>query len=173
MPKLTEEQIEQINSLIADCVSYEEEHQDAGDAYAHLLGESWHSDHDNRLREQLAELKIDHSSVDFDQLAEEVVFWAEMVSSHLYDNSPKPGQILLDSYSIGEMELSFTAEELGLAEFTPDLIDQLNRSCDAYFRQYMGTELFAYVSSDRSWDSQISSEMVLKIIAQLAERSAA
>lgn len=169
---ISQEQIEQVNSLIADRVSYEEEHRDAGNDRAHLLGESWHSEHDNRLRDQLAELGIDHSSVDFDQLAEDVIFWAEMAPSHLYDNSPAAGQILLDSFPVGEMEIFFTAEELGFGEFTPELIDELNRSCDAYFRQYMGTELFAYVSSDRSWDAQISSEMVRHLISELVKRAA-
>jgi hypothetical protein len=170
---LTEEQIEQINSLIADRVEYEEEHRDAGDGYAHLLGESWHSEHDNRLREALAEHGVELGAVDLDQLAEEVILWAEMVSSHIYDNSPKAGQILLDFYPIGEIELFLTAEELGFSEITPDLVDQMNRSCDAYFRQYMGAELFAYVSSDRSWDAQISIEQVKLLIEQLAERIAA
>lgn len=170
---LTEEQVDRINSLIADRVEYEEEHPDAGDARSHLLGEGWCSEHDRRLAEQLAELGIDHSSVDFDQLAEDVIFWAEMVPSHVYDRSPKKDAILMDSYPIGEMELFLTAEELGLKELTPELIEEMNRSCDAYFRQYMGTELFAYVSSDRSWDAQIGAEMVRTIIAQLAERAAA
>ena len=170
--ELTREQIEQINSLIADRVEYEEEHQDAGGNYSHLLGESWCSDHDRRLADQLAELGIDHSAVDFDQLAEDVIFWAEMVPSHIYDASPKPGAILLDSYLIGEMELFFTAEELGFNEFTPELIKEMNRVCDAYFRQYMGTEVFAYVSSDRSWDAQISAETVRDLIAVLTDRAA-
>jgi hypothetical protein len=170
---LTEEQIEQINSLIADCVEYEEEHRDAGDAYAHMLGESWHSEHDNRLREALAEHGLELGAVDLDQLAEEVILWAEMTPAHIYDSSPKAGQILLDSYPIGEIELFLTAEELGFSEITPDLIDQMNRSCDAYFRQYMGAELFAYVSSDRIWDAQISIEQIRLLIEQLAERIAA
>jgi hypothetical protein len=169
---ISQEQIEQINSLIADRVEYEEEHRDAGNDRAHLLGESWHSDHDNRLREQLDQLGVDYSAVDFDQLVEDVIFWAEMVSSHLYENSPKAGQILLDSFPVGEMELFFTAEELGFKEFNPDLIEQMNRSCDAFFRQYMGTELFAYVSSDRSWDAQISVETVRDLISALVERAA-
>lgn len=170
--ELTQEQIEQINSLIADRVSYEEEHQDSGDARSHLLGESWNSDHDKRLADQLAELEIDLGAVDFDQLAEDVIYWAEMVPSHIYDRSPKPGTIFLDSYLIGEIEIFFTAEELGFDEFTPEIIDELNRSCDAYFRQYMGTELFAYVTSERSWDAQISAETVVDLIADLAERAA-
>lgn len=170
--ELTQEQIEQINSLIADRVSYEEEHQDAGGNYSHMLGESWHSEHDKRLADQLAEFGIDFGVVDFDQLAEDVIFWAEMVPAHIYDRSPKPGTILLDSYLIGEIEIEISAEELGFREFTPELIDRLNRSCDAVFRQYMGTELFAYVSSDRSWDAQISAETVRNLIADLAERAA-
>lgn len=170
--ELTYEQIEQINSLIADRVEYEESHQDAGGNYSHMLGESWHSEHDRRLAEQLAEQNIDFGAVDFDQLAEDVIFWAEMVPSHIYDASPKPGTILLDSYLIGEIEIFFTAEELGFDELTPEIIDELNRRCDAYFRQYMGTELFAYVTSDRSWDAQISAETVRDLIAGLAERAA-
>ena len=170
--ELTQEQIEHINSLIADRVSYEEEHKNSGEARIHLLGESWHSDHDKRLADQLEELGIDHSSVDSDQLVEEIILWAEMIPSHIYDASPKTGTILLDSYPIGEMELFFTAEELGFKEFTPELIEEMNRGCDAYFRQYMGTEVFAYVSSDRSWDAQISAETVRDLIAVLADRAA-
>ena len=170
--ELTHEQIEQINSLIADRVEYEEEHRDAGDSRSHLLGESWCSDHDRRLADQLAELGIDHSSVDFDQLAEDVIFWAEMVPSHVYDASPKAGTILLDSYMIGEIEIASSAEELGIAELSPAICDQLSRSCDAYFSHDSADRCFAYVSSDRSWDAQISAEMVRLLIADLVERAA-
>jgi hypothetical protein len=169
---LTQEQIEQINSAVEQRVQYEEEHEDSGDARAHMLGESWHSEHDNRLRAQLAELGIDHSAVDFDQLAEEVVFWAGMVPSHIYDRSPSAGQILLDSYPIGEIELFFTAQDLGFDEFNPELVEEMNRCCDAYFRQYMGAELFAYVSSDRCWDAQISAVQIRNIIEELVKRAA-
>jgi len=169
---ISQEQIEQINSLIADRVSYEEEHQDAGNNYAHMLGESWHSEHDNRLRDQLAELGIDHSAVDFDQLAEDVIFWAEMVPSHIYDSAPKSGQILLDTYMIGEIEIEISAEELGIADLSPAICEQLSRSCDAYFRHDSADRCFAYVSSDRSWDAQISAEMVHHLIAELVDRAA-
>lgn len=175
---ISQEQIEQINSLIADRVSYEEEHRDAGNDRAHLLGESWHSEHDNRLRDQLAEMGIDHSSVDFDQLAEDVIFWAEMVPSHLYDNSPSAGQILLDSFPVGEIEIEFSAEELGCDRISTVNIEQMNRECDAFFRagvRSLGDSCdycYAYVGSDRSWDAQISSEMVRHLIAALVERAA-
>jgi hypothetical protein len=170
--ELTENQIEQINSLIADRVSYEEEHQDAGNNYAHMLGESWCSDHDSRLADQLAELGIDHSAVDFDQLADDVIFWAEMVPSHIYDSSPKPGTILLDSYMIGEIEIEISAEELGIAELSSAICEQLSRSCDAYFRHDSADRCYAYVSSDRSWDAQISAEMVRRLIAEMVQRAA-
>lgn len=176
--ELTQEQIEQINSLIADRMTYEEEYQDAGNNYAHMLGESWHSEHDNRLADQLAELKIDIGAVDFDQLAEDVIFWAEMVPSHIYDNSPKAGQILLDSYAISEIEIEFSAEELGCDRISAEMIEQLNSSCDAYFRSGVRSlgdacdYCYAYVSSDRSWDAQISAETIRDLIEALAERAA-
>jgi hypothetical protein len=169
---ISQEQIEQINSLIARQVEYEEENQDAGDARSHFLGESWCSDHDRRLADQLAELGIDHSSVDFDQLAEDVIFWAEMVPSHIYDASPKAGQILLDSYMVGEIEIEISAEELGIAELSSAICDQLSRSCDAYFSHDSAERCFAYVSSDRTWDAQISAEMVRHLIAELMETAA-
>lgn len=173
--ELTYEQIEQINSLIADRVEYEESHPDAGDARSHMLGESWHSEHDDRLREQLAELGIDHSAVDFDQLAEDVIFWAEMVPSHVYDASPKADQILLDSWPIGEIEIAADIDCLidhGITELSPAICDQLSRSCDAYFSHSSDQRCFAYVSSDRSWNAQISAETVRDLIADLAERAA-
>ena len=174
--ELTQEQIEQINSLIAERVEYEESHQDAGDNYSHMLRETWHPA-DRRLADQLAELGIDHSTVDFDQLAEDVIFWAEMVPSHIYDASPKPGTILLDSYFIGEIEIEISAEELGCDRISADMIKQLNSNCDAFFRagvRSLGDSCdycYAYVSSDRSWDAQISAETVRGLIADLAERA--
>jgi hypothetical protein len=169
---ISQEQIEQINSLIADRVEYEEEHRDAGNDRAHLLGESWHSDHDNRLREQLDQLGIDHSAVDFDQLVEDVIYWAEMVSSHMYDNSPRAGQILLDTFPVGEIEIEFAAEELGFSRINSVDADQLSRSCDAFFRPDSTDRCFAYVGSDRSWDAQISTETVRDLIEALVERAA-
>lgn len=176
--ELTENQIEQINSLIADRVSYEEEHQDAGDARSHFLAESWYSEHDSRLADQLAELRIDHSAVDFDQLAEDVIFWAEMVPSHIYDGAPKSGTILLDSYMVGEIEIEISAEELGCDRISAEMIKQLNKNCDAFFRagvRSLGDSCdycYSYVSSDRSWDAQISAEMVQHLIAELMQRAA-
>lgn len=170
--ELTQWQIDIIKEMIADRVNYEEEHQDAGSNYAHMLGESWCSDHNRRLVDQLAELGIDHSAVDFDQLVEDVIFWAEMVPSHIYDASPKSGTILLDSYLIGEIEIEIIADEVGIAELTAAICDQLSRSCDAYFSHISADRCFAYVSSDRSWDAQISAETVRDLIADLAERAA-
>lgn len=170
--ELTQEQIELVNEMIADRLEYEEEHQDSGDARSHLLGESWNSDHDKRLADQLAELEIDLGAVDFDQLAEDVIYWAEMVPSHIYDRSPKLGTILLDSYLIGEIEIEISAKELGFAELSPAICDQLSRSCDAYFRHDGADRCFAYVTSDRSWDAQISAETVVDLIADLAEKVA-
>lgn len=176
--RLTDQQIELINSLIEDRVEYEEEHKDAGNDRAHMLGESWYSDHDNRLREALAELGIDHSAVDFDQLAEDVIFWAEMVPSHLYDNSPKAGQILLDSFPVGEIEIEISADGLGCDRISAVNIEQMNRECDALFRagvRSLGDSCdycYAYVSSDRSWDAQISINQIRLLIAELVERAA-
>jgi hypothetical protein len=172
MTRLTDDQIAEINALIEERVQYEEEHRDAGDAYSHLLAESWHSEHDRRLAEQLAELGIDHSAVDFDQLAEDVIYWAEMVPSRVYDRSPSAGQILLDSYRIGEIEMQISAEELGIDFFTSELIEELNRSCDAFFRWGDLRSCFAYVTSDSCWDSQIGAETVRELIAELIQRAA-
>lgn len=177
--RLTDQQIELINSLIEDRVEYEEEHRDAGNDHDHLLGESWHSEHDNRLREALAEHGVELGAVDFDQLAEEVIFWAEMVPSHIYDNSPAAGQILLDSYAIGEIEIEINAHELGCDRISAVNIEQMNRECDAFFRAGVWSlgdscdYCYAYVGSDRSWDAQISIDQIRLLIEHLSERTAA
>ena len=168
----TQEKIDQINRLVEIFLEYEEEHPDAGDARAHLLGESWHSEHDQRLADQLAELGIDHSGVDFDQLAEDVIFWSDMVPSHIYDSSPQPGTILLDCYPVGEIEMELTAEDVGVVKLSPEICDQLSRNCDAVFRHDSAERCLVYVASDRTWDAQISAETVRHLIAELKRRAA-
>lgn len=149
---------------------YQTSHRDAGDAYAHLPGEGAF-DYDNgteRLAEYMREHGIDSRGVDMNQLAEDCLFWAEMVPGADYDPQER---FLACSFNIGETEHEIDAESIG-ARFTPWLIEWLNRNTDAFWRYESRDTAYFYLNCDGIfWDCVVSKEQIANCVSELAESS--
>lgn len=159
---------ERAQAIIDAAYEYETEHQDAGDAYAHLPAEGAF-DYDNGtqgLAEYMQEHGIDARGVDMDRLAEDCLFWSEMVRGSDYDPQER---FLACSFNIGEIEQSVSAEEIG-ARLTPWMIDWLNRNTDdACWRYDDGDYALLYINCEGDyWDCVISKETILQCVDHLA-----
>ena len=158
---------EKLNQIVSDAVEYETEHKDAGDNYAHLVSESWHSEQENRLAEYMTEKGIDYSGLEIDVIADSVLEHFVMESGHIW--SMGNGSCLLDSFPVGEIEIQVSAEELGIDCITKELCESLSRSSDSFCRYQDSETLLAYQMTDSVWDAVISEKKLRDIVAMLRE----
>ena len=158
---------ETLNQIVADAVEYETEHEDAGDNYAPLVAESWCVEKENRLAEYMAEKGIDYSGIEIDVIADSVLDQFDMESGHMW--SMGNGSCLLDSFSVGEIELHVYADDLGVAHITEELCESLSRSSDAFCQLKDCEALLAYQTTDSIWDAVISEKKLRAIVAMLRE----
>lgn len=165
--------VQKAQDLVDARYDYETNHPDAGDAYSHLAAEGDFDYHNGteRLAEYCAENGIDITGLDLDRIAEDVIFWGEMVPGTAYDARKR---FLVASYAVGEIEEQVDASDLG-ARFTPAIIDLLNRQTDAYWvAQDNGeTALFYIVANDRYWDHVCELEQVRNVVEQHRNEQAA
>jgi hypothetical protein len=154
--------IDAINDLCDSMLEYET--KDAGDNYAHLVGESWCNQKTRDMAQSFNEEKRDHSVTDHfasdsykpqwellgidkrwkdiepDILADMALESFDMVPGSIwgpYDNDC----IVLDSFVVGEIEVDLNGLNL-----LPDLW-AVRESCDAYIS---GND-YAYISTDAAW----------------------
>ena len=164
--------IDAINKLCEQQLEYETRHQDAGENYAHLAGESWCNQKTLDMVQSFNEEKRDHSVKDHfasdsykpqwellgidkrwkdiepDVLADMALESFDMVPGSIY--GPYGNDcIVLDSYAVGEIEVHL--EHLGIDNITMDLIRE---SCDAHIS---GTN-YAYISTDAVWFAVVNVE---------------
>ena len=158
--------VEAINSHVESVVEYETSHRDAGNNYSHMPAENWNSDKETRLADYCKEKGIDISGLDIDAISNDVLEWFHMEPNHIWSNGN--GGFLLDSYSIGEIEIQLDAELIG-REWHPKLIERLNRACDCYLRYSDRETAFAYVNTDSVWDAVISEKKLREIVETLRE----
>ena len=163
---------EKAREIIDSRYEYETTHKDSGDSYSHLAGEG-SFDYDNgteRLRDYCAEHGIDVSGVDIDRVAEDVIFWGEMVPGQDYD--PKQ-RFLVCSHAVGEIEIEIDASEIG-ARATEYLAGYLSRNTDAFWTVAGRQTFLAYVNATESyWDHVCDLDQIKNIVADHRERNAA
>ena len=156
----SEQAIEAVNDLCESMVEYETTHVDAGENYAHLVGESWDDQKTRDLLEQFLDsasyvprsgwinykpqwetLGIDPrwKDIDLDVLADMALESFTMESGSIY--YPQ-GVIILDSFPVGEIEIDLS--NLGMDGIT---MEHIRESCDAYIS---GND-YAYMSTDAVW----------------------
>ena len=166
--------IERANQLIESRVEYETTHKDAGNNYAHMASEGDFDYHngENRLAEYCAEMGIDIIGLDMDRLAEDVIFWGYMTLGQHFD--PKK-RFLVSSFQVGEIEIEVSVESLGLERISLEVIAELNRQCDAYFRpgvRSLGTECdycYAYIQTDSYWDMVCDLDTIQDLVSAMRE----
>lgn len=164
----TETFIERAQELIESAYDYATTHQDAGDGYAHLASEGDFDYHngDSRLQQYCDEMGIDLTGVDIGRLAEDVIFWGYMTQGGDYDAKQR---FLVASYNIGEIEEQVEAETLG-AQFTPCLIEKLNRETDGFWRYSSPEIAYCYLNCDQVyWDHVTDLETIRDLVAQHKE----
>lgn len=141
------------DAINAHCESqreYEEEHQDAGNNYAHMPRESWTSESTNRLIEQMREsdLPIDPrwAQLESDVVADCALESFKMESRHQFHI--EGNSITLESYPIGEIEIDLS--DVGVDGVA---LEYASGSCDVHINGSL-----AYVSSDCLWAAVLDVE---------------
>jgi len=165
---VTEAFIEKAQALIDSCYEYETSHQDAGDNYSHLASEGDFDYHngESRLQEYCDEMGIDLTGVDIDLLAGDVIFWGYMTQGQAYDARKR---FLIASYNVGEVESQVDSSDIG-ARFTHYLIEQLNKSTDAYWTYSTSKTAYFYINTSESyWDHVCNADVIRDLVNQQKE----
>jgi hypothetical protein len=150
--------IDAIDAHCADQLEYAESHDDAGDAYAFLVADSWGST-DDELRKNLIGPDMQDLSKDYFEDGRWVPAWEVnamgldpdilsdialnifvMQRGSIY--GPYTDGIVLGAFPVQEVEISL--DELGIDGVTLDLVRE---SCDAYIND----SGYAYLTSDAVW----------------------
>ena len=170
--------IELVNDFVESQVEYETRHQDAGDNYAHMLGESWTDQKTRDFVQELEEEIRDHAVDDhFDPKSYKSTWevhgvnplWKSLGNETLSDLAlesflmcagtfcgPFDGGIVLDAYAVQEIEVDLN--HLGLDSST---LTRIEPACDCYIS---GTHL-AYESTDAVWFAVLHVEAFNALIA--------
>ena len=169
--------IDAVNSECEWRLEYEESHVDAGDNYSHILAESWDSEQENGLIEQLKgpEVQgrddpwswipawdIDPMGLEPEEIADIALDIFHMEPGHMFSNM-ESSFIVLDSVHIQEIE--FELDQLGIDGVTFDLIQD---SCDCYIS---GTGL-GYMTSDSVWYAVVKPQELQQAIKDKVADSA-
>tara|TARA_R110002153_G_scaffold51407_2_gene144558 strand:- start:438 stop:983 length:546 start_codon:yes stop_codon:yes gene_type:complete len=167
-----------VNDFVESQVEYETRHQDAGDNYAHLPSESWTDQKTRDLESALNDETRDHSVKDHFSAGSyksswEVLGvnprWKALDSEALSDlaleaftmqagsiHGPFDGDIVLDSYHVGEVEIEL--DHLGL-DF--ETLTKIEDSCDCYISK----DHRAYEATDAVWFAVLDVETFNALIA--------
>jgi hypothetical protein len=169
--------IDAIDAHCAAQLEYEESHDDAGDAYSHMVAESWTSTDDDELRKNLIGpdmqdlskdcFEIDHwvpawtvdsMGLDPDILSEIAIDLFVMQRGSIY--GPYTDGIVLGGFPVGEIEI--TLDDLGIDGVTFELIRE---STDAYIND----SGYAYLTSDAVWFAVVDPVAFQAAIADYVE----
>jgi hypothetical protein len=147
-----------VNEYCETVEEYETTHVDAGDAYSHMVAESWSQSNTDYLVKALKDCDdIDSrwKDIDPDVLADYALESFDMESGHIFSSH---SGIVLDSFPVHEIEIDL--DSLGIDGFT---LDYIRESCDCYIRD--GSTL-AYISTDAVWIAVLNVETFNSYIDQ-------
>ncbi len=145
-----EQAIEAVNDLCESMVDYETTHADAGENYAHLVGESWDI---QKTRDMVKKLNcclvIDPrwEDIDPDVLADMALESFVMESGHAYG---VPSGIVLDGFPVGEVEVDLSGLDIDGVT-----MEYISESCEAY----LSGDGYAYVSTGVAWYAVLDVQM--------------
>lgn len=142
--------VEKMNEVTSAHVEYETTHQDAGNNYAHMPAESWCSEGEKRLAEQLKEFEI-KTDLPIDEISDIALENFEMVNGSIHGPFANRPMIVLESYPVQEVEIQVTET---LAAMPDDIRSQVvdGNDTDAFIT---GTDC-AYVTTDAVWYAAIN-----------------
>ena len=168
--------IDAVNELCKSQLEYEESHDDAGDAYAHMVAESWAPTDDDELRKNLVgpdvyqgvdvvwqaqwkpKWSIYPMGLDSDVLSYLAIDLFVMQRGSIF--GCYTDGIILGSYAIQEIEIDL--DHLDIDDITMDLIRE---SCDAYIT---GTDR-AYMTTDAVWFAVVDPDAMQQAIIDYVE----
>jgi hypothetical protein len=151
--------IDAIDAHCADQLEYAESHDDAGDAYAHMIAESWTSKDDDVLRKNLIGPDMQDLSKDCFDAGRWVPAWEvnamgldpDILSDIALDIFVMQRGSIFGCYTDGIVlggfpvqEVEIALDELGIDGITLDLVRE---SCDAYIDKSKR----AYLTTDAVW----------------------
>jgi hypothetical protein len=171
--------IDAIDAHCADQLEYEENHEDAGDGYAHMIAESWTSTDDVELRKNLIgpdmqdlskdcfdvgywvpKWTVDSMGLDPDILSEIAIDLLVMQRGSIF--GCYTDGIVLGAFPVEEIEIAL--DELGIDGITLDLVRE---SCDAYIDK-SGR---AYLTTDAVWFAVVCPVALQAAIADYVEEA--
>jgi hypothetical protein len=166
--------IDAVNALCAAQEEYETSHQDSGNNYAHLVGESWCNQKTLDMVQSFNEEKLKTYDISHSFLSPRILEpqwqvlgidkrWKDIEPDTLADMALEsfdmvPGSIwgpygndciALDSFAVSGIGVSL--DHLGIDAITMDLIRE---SCDAYIS---GND-YAYITTDAVWYAVVNVE---------------
>jgi hypothetical protein len=166
--------IDAVNALCASQEEYETSHKDAGNNYAHLVGESWCNQKTLDMVQSFNEEKLKTYDISHSFLSPRILEpqwqvlgidkrWKDIEPDTLADMALEsfdmvPGSIwgpygndciALDSFAVSGIGVSL--DHLGIDAITMDLIRE---SCDAYIS---GND-YAYITTDAVWYAVVNVE---------------
>jgi hypothetical protein len=169
--------IDAVNELCESQLEYEESHKDAGDAYAHLVAESWTSTDDKELSKNLIGPDMQDLSKDYFEEGRWVPAWevdamgldSDVLSDIAIDLFVMQrgsifgcytDGIVLGAFPIQEIEIEL--DHLDIDAITMDLIREY---CDAYIT---GTDR-AYMTTDAVWFAVVNPDAMQQAIIDYVE----
>jgi hypothetical protein len=147
-----------VNEYCETMEEYETTHIDAGDAYSHMVAESWSQSNTDYLVKALKDCDdIDSrwKGIAPDTLADYALESFDMESGHIFSSH---SGIVLESFPVCEIEIDL--DSLGIDGLT---LDYIRESCDCYIRD--GSTL-AYISTDAVWMAVLNVETFNSYITQ-------
>jgi hypothetical protein len=171
--------IDAIDAHCADQLEYEESHDDAGDAYAHMVAESWTSTDDVELRKNLIGPDVQDLSKDYFEDGRWVPAWEidamgldpDILSDIALDIFVMQRGSIFGCYTDGIVlggfpvqEIEITLDDLGIDGVTFDLIRE---SCDAYIND----SGLAYLTTDAVWFAVVCPVAFQAAIADYVEEA--
>jgi hypothetical protein len=169
--------IDAIDSLCVAQLEYEESHDDAGDAYAHMVAESWCETDEYQLIRNLIGPEVQFSTKDGFEIDHWVPKWTvdsmglepDVLSDIAMDlfvmqrgsiHGPYTDGIVLGGFPVQEIEISL--DELGIDGITFEIVRE---STDAYINDSGD----AYMTSDAVWFAVVDPVAFQAAIADYVE----
>jgi hypothetical protein len=177
MDDIKQNAIDAIDAYCAAQLEYEESHEDAGDAYAFMIAESWCETDEYQLIRNLIGPTVQDLSKGYSEDGRYVTAWTvnsmglepDILSDIAIDlfvmqrgsiYGPYTDGIVLGAFPVGEIEIEL--DELGIDGITLDLVRE---SCDAYIND----SGYAYMATDAVWFAVVDPVAFQAAIADYVE----
>tara|TARA_R110000772_G_scaffold141536_3_gene251215 strand:- start:831 stop:1382 length:552 start_codon:yes stop_codon:yes gene_type:complete len=168
-----EELAEVLQAAIDSQVDYATEHEDAGGNYSHMIREGgWsYSNGPDRLKEWLEENGLPSDKDFIESIEDDLLDWCEMEPGHIYGNGTTKDKFIIDSYTVGEIEMQFCLPDLAnILDIEEDEAKEFSAKAqdknDFCLRPENDGGFLAYENTDSTWQFFIDVEWIKTRIAE-------